>query len=120
VRIGICGAGTVAQGVVQILRDQSGLMSRLNPDPIEVVALASRRNLNLPVFEGIPFIDDVFALAEREDIDVLVELIGGTDDAFTLVKAALANGKSVVTANKALLAHHGAALFQIAREHEVS
>ena len=119
-RIGICGAGTVAQGVVQILRDQSGLMSRLNPDPIEVVALASRRNLNLPVFEGIPFIDDVFALAEREDIDVLVELIGGTDDAFTLVKAALANGKSVVTANKALLAHHGAALFQIAREHGVS
>ena len=119
-RIGICGAGTVAQGVVQILRDQSGLTSRLNPDPIEVVALASRRNLNLPVFKGIPFIDDVFALAEREDVDVLVELIGGTDDAFTLVKAALANGKSVVTANKALLAHHGAALFQIARENGVS
>ena len=119
-RIGICGAGTVAQGVVQILRDQSGLTSRLNPDPIEVVALASRRNLNLPVFKGIPFIDDVFALAEREDVDVLVELIGGTDDAFTLVKAALANGKSVVTANKALLAHHGAALFQIAREHGAS
>ena len=71
-RIGICGAGTVAQGVVQILRDQAGLMSRLNPDPIEVVAMASRRNLNLPVFEGIPFVDDVFALAEREDIDVLV------------------------------------------------
>ena len=116
-RIGICGAGTVAQGAVQILRDQAGLMSRLNPDPIEVVAMASRRNLNLPVFEGIPFVDDVFALAEREDIDVLVELIGGTDDAFTLVKTALANGKSVVTANKALLAHHGAALFQIAREH---
>ena len=43
----------------------------------------------------------------------MVELIGGTDDAFTLVKAALANGKSVVTANKALLAHHGAALFQM-------
>ena len=115
--IGICGAGTVAQGVVQILRDQSGLLSRVNPEPIEVVALGSRRNLNVPVFEGIPFVDDIFALAERQDIDVLVELIGGTDDAFTLVKAALANGKSVVTANKALLAHHGAALFQIAREH---
>ena len=61
-----------------------------------------------------------FSRSQSEDIDVLVELIGGTDDAFTLVKTALANGKSVVTANKALLAHHGAALFQIAREHGVS
>ena len=56
-------------------------MNRLNPEPIEVVAMASRRNLNVPVFEGIPFVDDIFSLAEREDIDVLVELIGGTDDA---------------------------------------
>ena len=45
VRIGICGAGTVAQGVVQILRDQNGLMSRLNPDPIEVAAMASDATL---------------------------------------------------------------------------
>ena len=119
-RIGICGAGTVAEGVIQILQDQNGLLSRLNPKQIEVVALASRRNLNLPVFEGIPFVDDIFALSERDDIDVLVELIGGTHDAFTLVKAALTNGKSVVTANKALLALHGAALFQLAGEHGVS
>ena len=69
-KIGICGAGTVAQGVVQILRDQSGLMNRLNPEPIEVVAMASRRNLNVPVFEGIPFVDDIFSLAELSLIHI--------------------------------------------------
>lgn len=82
--------------------------------------MASRRETQNPVFEGIPFDLDVFSLPKRDDIDVIVELIGGTDDALTLVKSALNEGKSVVTANKALLAHHGAELMKLAEQKGVS
>ncbi|MEK9820174.1 MAG: homoserine dehydrogenase, partial [Pseudomonadales bacterium] len=119
-RIGICGAGTVASGVVRILRESKGLEARLGSSAIQIAAMASRRASDNPVFAGIPFELDVFAMPSRADIDVIVELIGGTDDALRLVKAALSEGKSVVTANKALLAHHGAELMALAQSQGVS
>jgi homoserine dehydrogenase len=120
VRIGICGAGTVASGVVSILRESEGLKARLGSNAIQITAMASRRASDNPVFAGIPFELDVFAMPHRSDIDVIVELIGGTDDALRLVKVALSEGKSVVTANKALLAHHGAELMALAQSRGVS
>ncbi|MEK9748347.1 MAG: homoserine dehydrogenase [Pseudomonadales bacterium] len=119
-RIGICGAGTVASGVVSILRESKGLEARLGSSAIQIAAMASRRASDNPVFAGIPFELDVFAMPCRADIDVIVELIGGIDDALRLVKAALSEGKSVVTANKALLAHHGAELMALAQSQGVA
>ncbi|MEK9893008.1 MAG: hypothetical protein VW599_11100, partial [Pseudomonadales bacterium] len=61
-RIGICGAGTVASGVVSILRESKGLEARLGSSAIQIAAMASRRASDNPVFAGIPFELDVFAM----------------------------------------------------------
>jgi homoserine dehydrogenase len=112
-RVAIAGLGTVGAGTLGILqRTQNTLQARANRE-IKVVAVSARdaaksRALNL---DGIDFTSDALSLALRDDIDVVIELIGGENGiAYDLVKAALKNGKHVVTANKALMAHHGLAL----------
>jgi len=112
-RIGIAGLGTVGSGVLRLLKAQHGLLSVRAGRPIEVVAVSARdrgrqRDGDL---SACRWLDDPAGLATAPDIDVVVELIGGDEGpARTLVEAALANGRSVVTANKALLARHGVAL----------
>jgi len=112
-RLGIAGLGTVGVGVVRILRKQAKLLEARTGRRIELVAVSARdankdRGVTL---SGYAWETDPVALAKRDDIDVFVELMGGSDGAAKdATEAALASGKHVVTANKALLALHGQAL----------
>jgi len=102
---------------VRILRQQAKLLEARAGRPIEIVAISARtrdkdRGVNLSPYD---WEDDPVALARRDDVDVLVELMGGSDGpAKAATEAALAHGKHVVTANKAMLAHHGQALAELA------
>lgn len=116
-RIGIAGLGTVGAGVVKILAARGAHLSAATGRAIEIVAVSARdsnkdRGIDL---SGVRFERDALALATADDIDVVAEMIGGSEGvARDLVEAALKAGKHVVTANKALLAHHGANLARLA------
>lgn len=116
-RIGIAGLGTVGGGVAKLLRDQANLLAARCGRTIRVTAVAARdkakdRGVDL---SGCRWHDDARALAGDPDVDVVVELIGGSDGvARELIEAAIAAGKPVVTANKALLAMHGTVLAKAA------
>ncbi len=113
--VGVAGLGTVGAGVLRLLRDNADLVAARAGRPIAVTAVSARdrtRDRGVPT-SGLRWYDDPVALAADPALDVVVELIGGADGpARELVQAALAAGKPVVTANKALLAVHGAALAQ--------
>jgi len=112
-RVGIAGLGTVGAGVVRLLTENRDILQLHCPRPIEVVAVSARdRNKDRGIdISKIDWVENSLALASHPRVDVVVELIGGSDGpAKALVEAAIANGKHVVTANKALLAHHGTAL----------
>ncbi|WP_171174600.1 homoserine dehydrogenase [Ruegeria sp. HKCCD8929] len=112
-RLGIAGLGTVGVGVVRIIRRQADLLAARTGRRIEIVAVSARdadkdRGVSL---SGYAWETDPVALAKRDDIDIFVELMGGSEGAAKdATEAALASGKDVVTANKALLAVHGQAL----------
>lgn len=116
-RLGIAGLGTVGTGVVKILRQKSVLLAERAGRTIEISAVSARtrdkdRGVSLSAYA---WEDDPVALATRDDVDVFVELMGGSDGpAKAAVEAALKAGKDVVTANKAMLAHHGQALAELA------
>jgi len=116
-RVGIAGLGTVGAGVVKLLARQAELITARAGRPITVTAVSARdRNRDRGIsLEGLIWHDDPLALAWDENVDVVVELIGGSDGpAKALAEKALAAGRPVVTANKALLAVHGVALAQAA------
>ncbi|NKW71550.1 homoserine dehydrogenase [Rhodobacteraceae bacterium R_SAG10] len=112
-RLGIAGLGTVGVGVVKIVQRHARLLGARTGREISITAVCARfrdkaRGLRLADFV---WVDDPVALAQRDDVDVFVELIGGADGvAKAATEAAIAAGKDVVTANKAMLAHHGQAL----------
>ena len=116
-RLGIAGLGTVGVGVVRIVQNQADLLAARSGRPVVITAVSARskaknRDVDLSDYA---WEDDPVALAKRADVDVFVELIGGdTGPAKDAVEAALKAGKDVVTANKALLAHHGQALAETA------
>ena len=109
-RIALAGLGTVGAGVIKLLAQNAALIERRAGRGIEIVAVSARdrardRGVDLSRFE---WVDDTASLAARDDVDAVVELIGGSDEpALTLARAALSHGKAFVTANKAMLAHHG-------------
>ena len=116
-RLGIAGLGTVGIGVVKIVQTHADLIARRGGRPVEIVAVSatSRSKDRGADISGFAWEDDPVQLARREDVDVVVELIGGENGvAKALVETALKNGKDVVTANKALLARHGTALARLA------
>ena len=112
-RLGIAGLGTVGIGVVKIVRQKANLLAARAGRPVQITAVSARskdkdRGVNLSDYA---WEDDPVALAQRDDIDVFLELMGGHEGpAKDATEAAIAAGKDVVTANKALLAHHGHAL----------
>jgi len=118
-KIAIAGLGTVGGGVIKALTDpESGLAARAGR-PLQIVAVSARDASKARGFPVENFVADPLALA-KSDADVVVELIGGEDGiAKKLVETALANGKHVVTANKALLAKHGAALAVAAEKNKL-
>lgn len=118
-KIGIAGLGTVGAGALKILTDQAELITVRSGRPIEVVAVSSRDKKKARGVDTakIKWLDDALAMATDPNIDVVVETIGGSEGvAKQLVEQALANGKSVVTANKALIAQHGVALAELAEK----
>jgi homoserine dehydrogenase len=118
-RIGIAGLGTVGAGVVKLLAEHGRLLSLRGGRPLKVVAVSARRKARKRDIDvsQVRWESDPMALATAPDIDVVVELIGGSGGvARRLVQTALRSGKHVVTANKALLAMHGTELATLAEK----
>ena len=109
-RLGIAGLGTVGRGVVKIVQRHADLIAARGGRPVEITAVSARnraadRGVDLSAYAWEA---DPVALARRPDVDIFVELMGGAEgQARAATEAAIAAGKDVVTANKALLAHHG-------------
>lgn len=121
VKIGLLGLGTVGGGTVEILQKTLPEIQRRLGQTIEVTAIAVRdlsRARSVDV-TGIQLTDQPLEVVTHPDIDIVVELMGGTCLAKELLETAIANGKHVVTANKALIAEHGNELFEAADKHNV-
>jgi homoserine dehydrogenase len=122
IRIGLLGLGTVGGGVVKVLASHGAEMEeragcRLILHRIaDADLLRPREGLDLA---SLPLVNDANRVLEDPGVHIVIELVGGLEPARTLILRALAAGKHVVTANKALLAHHGAELFEEARRHRV-
>lgn len=116
-RIGVIGLGTVGGGVVRIVQTHGALLAQRGGRALEITAVSARtrgkdRGLDLGAYG---WEDDPVALARRDDVDLVIEAMGGEDGpAKAAVEAALERGKHVVTANKAMLAHHGQAMAEAA------
>ncbi|MCT2557994.1 homoserine dehydrogenase [Tsuneonella sp. YG55] len=116
-RVALAGVGTVGAGVVRLLDANARLIEARAGRAIRVVAVSARdrdkdRGVDLSPFA---WCDDMTAMAARDDVDAVVELVGGADGpALTLARNAIAGGKALVTANKAMIAHHGLALGEAA------
>ena len=121
--IAIAGIGTVGAGTVRLLQRNAALLARGGGRPLVIAGISARdrqraRNADIA---WLRWYDDPVAMAADPAVDAVVELIGGADGiARAVVSAALAHGKHVVSANKALLAHHGTALARLAEERGVA
>ena len=121
VKVGLLGLGTVGGGTFNVLRRNAEEIARRAGRTIEITHAAAREYNadNLPGIDEISVSDDAFSLVDEKDIDIVVELIGGYEPARELVLKAIANGKHVVTANKALIATHGNEIFAAAQKQGV-
>ncbi len=122
-RVAIAGLGTVGAGVVRLLRQNAGLLALRGGRELALAGVSARdrgrdRGIDL---SGLRWFADAAELATDPAIDIVIELIGGADGiARSVVESALSHGKSVVTANKALMARHGSALARLAEAKGVS
>src|SRR5574343_872039 len=125
IQVGLIGLGTVGAGTFHVLqRNQAEIRGRAGRG-IEIAMVAARNAERAKAYQaivgdGVPCVGDAQQLVDHPDLDIVVELIGGIEPARTLVLKAIANGKHVVTANKALLALHGSEIFAAAREKGVT
>ncbi|EDY85417.1 homoserine dehydrogenase [gamma proteobacterium HTCC5015] len=121
VRIGLLGVGTVGSGTVNVLKRNAEEIERRTGRQILVTRAAARNPDKLAADpEGIELGTDLESVVDADDVDVVVELIGGYEPARSLVLRAIENGKHVVTANKALIALHGDEIFAAAAQKGVS
>ncbi len=116
-RIGICGLGTVAQGLLDLLKQNAAHIERQAGRSIEVVRVASRSAKPEVDLLGAEFSTDLSSVTDDGSLDVIVELIGGEGIAGDLIRGELAKGRAVVTANKAILAASGDELFELVDAH---
>ncbi len=117
VRVALLGCGTVGSEVVRLLHEQADDLRARIGAPVELVGIAVRRPNR--VREGVPaqlLTTDALGLVKRDDVDVVIEVVGGIEPARTWLLEALRSGKSVITGNKALLAEDGGALHEAAAE----
>lgn len=120
VKVGICGLGTVGGGTFNVLKRNKREISARAGVEIDIIQIGARRDNPAYDTSGISVTRDIFEVARNPDVDVVVELIGGTTVAKDLVLEAIANGKHLVTANKALIAEHGNEIFAKAEAAGVS
>src|SRR5229473_8651124 len=116
VRIALLGCGTVGEGVVRLLRSNAAMFERKLGAPLELAGVADRSLKPIPSLglDAKLITRDSDKLIERDDVDIVAELFGGYEPARSLILKAIAAGKDVVTANKALLAEHGEEIFRAA------
>ena len=119
IKIGICGLGTVGYGSYTVLSNNRDEIARRVGRELIVSHIATRSIKPHQNVGNTRVSNDVFAVAEDPEVDIVLELIGGVDTARELVLRAIANGKHVVTANKALIAVHGNEIFAAARKKNV-
>ncbi|GLX07902.1 homoserine dehydrogenase [Microbispora sp. NBRC 16548] len=117
-RVALLGCGVVGSQVVRLLHEQAGDLAARVGAPLELAGVAVRRMGRKRDTDVDPALltTDAEALVTRDDVDIVVEVIGGIEPARSLILAAMAHGKSVVSANKALLAEDGATIHRAARE----
>ena len=119
-RVGLLGLGTVGRGTWTVLNRNAEEITRRAARPIRITRIATRTPAKAaglsPTTDGVDVGTDTHALVVRDDIDIVVELIGGIEPARTLILSAIERGKHVVTANKALLAAHGNEIFAAAQK----
>lgn len=112
-RLALAGLGTVGAGVIRLIETNAALIERRCGRRLKIVAVSARERGKDRGVDLSPYAweDDMTSLPGREDVDVVVELVGGSDGpALTLARKSIASGKAFVTANKAMIAHHGLAL----------
>src|SRR2546423_2308309 len=119
VKVALLGCGTVGSEVVRLLHDQAADLTARVGAPLQLVGVAVRRPTrdrgDLPIDPGL-FTTDALGLVKRDDVDVVIEVVGGIEPARTWLVEALRTGKSVITANKALLAEDGGTLHDAAAD----
>jgi homoserine dehydrogenase len=115
VNVGICGLGTVASGTVNILTRNKSLIDARSGCNVSIIQIGARRDNPKVDTSAYQVTRDIFDVVNNPEVDIVVELIGGTTVAKDLVLTAIANGKHIVTANKALIAHHGDEIFAAAK-----
>ncbi len=119
VRLAILGLGTVGGGTLKLLQENAAEIARRTGRDIQITHVGTRRprpDLNL---EGIAQSDDLLSIVRQDDVDIVIEVIGGMQLAHDVMLEAIRHGKHVITANKALLAEHGNELFKEAEKHHV-
>ena len=118
INLAILGLGTVGTGIVNLLKDNAKELSRRSGYDINITHVGTRRHRN-DIDQNIKQSDDLFAIAQADNVDIVIEVIGGTDIAKDVIIHAIKHKKHVVTANKALLAKHGNEIFALADEYGV-
>ena len=122
-KVAVAGLGTVGGGVVKLLQEQKDVLLKRCGKMIELTAVADLnpdRARELGISADVTFYKDALEMVEKTDADVIIELIGGANGiAYDVCLSALNHGKSFVTANKAMIAHHGNELARLAEEHGV-
>lgn len=118
IKLAILGLGTVGTGVLDLLKDNLTELKRRSGHDIVITQVGTRRQRD-DIDPAIKQSSDLMAIAESDDVDIVVEVIGGQTVAKDVIIHAIKNGKHVVTANKALLAEHGNEIFALAEENHV-
>ena len=118
-RVGLCGVGNVGGAVLKLLKESSDLLEQQGGFSFELIQVGARKGPSAISYDDIDVTTNLMDVANNPDVDIFIELIGGTDFAGELIRTAIKNGKQVVTANKALLAVEGNEIFKLAKKNNV-
>jgi homoserine dehydrogenase len=117
-KVALLGCGVVGSQVARLLREEAAELAARSGAQLEIAGIAVRRLSHpRPGIDRDLLTTDAIGLATRPDVDIVVEVIGGIEPAHSLILAAMENGKSVVSANKALLAEHGEQIHRVSRDY---
>ena len=118
-RVGLCGVGNVGGAVLKLLKESSSLLEQQGGFSFELVQVGARKGRSVVPYDDVDVTTDLMEVANNPEVDIFIELIGGTEFADELIQTAIRNGKQIVTANKALLAIKGDEIFQLAKQNNV-